>query len=119
MVIALSGNNICEMLQSWWTQTSIYKARGMIRLMLPCLVCWEDWEDRRVSEGTGFNLLGNCNRGFMHHIAFDEIGRMFLGGSGNEDDCFMSSLMTSAAPSIWFLPAFEWWMTHLVTVLTW
>ncbi|XP_024464593.1 NAD(H) kinase 1 isoform X1 [Populus trichocarpa] len=48
------GNNICEMLQSWWTQTSIYNARGMIRLMLPCLVCWEVWEERnrRVSEGT-------------------------------------------------------------------
>ncbi|XP_061959259.1 NAD(H) kinase 1-like isoform X1 [Populus nigra] len=54
------GNNICEMLQSWWTQTSIYNARGMIRLMLPCLVCWEVWEERnrRVSEGKS---PGECN----------------------------------------------------------
>jgi hypothetical protein len=71
MAIALSGNNICEMLQSWWTQTSIYNARGMIRLMLPCLVCWEVWEERnrRVSEGTGFNLLGNCSNFLCREFA--------------------------------------------------
>lgn len=58
MAIPLSGNNICEMRQNWWGQTSLYFTMGIIRLILPCLGCWEGWEERnrRVSEGTCFNL---------------------------------------------------------------
>ncbi|XP_022729891.1 NAD(H) kinase 1-like isoform X2 [Durio zibethinus] len=46
------GNNICEMLQSWWTRTSLDNAIEMIRIMFPCLVFWEVWKEqkKRVSE---------------------------------------------------------------------
>ncbi|XP_021616394.1 probable NAD kinase 1 isoform X4 [Manihot esculenta] len=46
------GYNICEMLRSWWTQTSLCNANALIRLMLPCVVCWEVWKEwnRRVFE---------------------------------------------------------------------
>ena len=58
LAIPVSGNNIREMLRSWWTQTSLDNAMEMIRIMLPCLVFWEFWKERnkRVSEGTCLNF---------------------------------------------------------------
>ncbi|TXG73273.1 hypothetical protein EZV62_001852 [Acer yangbiense] len=46
------GNDKCEMNQSRWTQTTLDNVMGLIRLMLPCLVCGEVWkeQDRQVSE---------------------------------------------------------------------
>ncbi|XP_021911200.1 NAD(H) kinase 1-like [Carica papaya] len=52
MAITRSGNGIYEMLQSWWNQTSLDNAVGIIRLMHPFLICWGIWEEqnRRVSK---------------------------------------------------------------------
>ncbi|KAH7560635.1 hypothetical protein JRO89_XS10G0057900 [Xanthoceras sorbifolium] len=47
------GNGKREMHRSRWTQTALDNVMGLIRLMLPCLVCGEVWkeQDRRVSKG--------------------------------------------------------------------
>ncbi|XP_034211129.1 NAD(H) kinase 1 isoform X2 [Prunus dulcis] len=46
------GYNFYEKLESWWTQSSLCNAMGMIRFMLPCLFCLENCKerDRKISE---------------------------------------------------------------------
>ncbi|KAA8549782.1 hypothetical protein F0562_001466 [Nyssa sinensis] len=40
------GNELWAKLQNWWTRASPDNAVGIIRLFLPCLVCWEIWKER-------------------------------------------------------------------------
>ena len=62
MGIPISGDGICKELRSWWTQASPHNAMGIIKLILPCLLCWENWREQN-RRGTFFNLrsLGHAD----------------------------------------------------------
>ncbi|KAL9455145.1 hypothetical protein AB3S75_010536 [Citrus x aurantiifolia] len=59
------GNGICEKLRSWWMQTSVKNGMGLIRLVLPCLLCWEIWkeQDRRLYEEQSFKENNSVSEG--------------------------------------------------------
>ncbi|KAH9741395.1 NAD(H) kinase 1 [Citrus sinensis] len=59
------GNGICEKLRSWWMQTSVNNGMGLIRLVLPCLLCWEIWkeQDRRLYEEQSFKENNSVSEG--------------------------------------------------------
>ncbi|RVW18245.1 hypothetical protein CK203_109317 [Vitis vinifera] len=46
MGIPISGDGISTKLQSWWTQASPDNAMGIIKLILPCILCWEIWKEQ-------------------------------------------------------------------------
>ncbi|ONI13917.1 hypothetical protein PRUPE_4G254100 [Prunus persica] len=52
LLLEHKGYNFYEKLESWWTQSSLCNAMGMIRFMLPCLFCLENCKerDRKISE---------------------------------------------------------------------
>ncbi|XP_021277860.1 NAD(H) kinase 1 isoform X1 [Herrania umbratica] len=68
----VSGNNICETLQSWWTRASLDNATGMIRIIFPCLVSWDVSKERnkRVSEAR------NAERFSAEHNGDFDCGRV-------------------------------------------
>ncbi|CBI16350.3 NAD(H) kinase 1 isoform X2 [Vitis vinifera] len=55
------GDGICTKLQSWWTQASPDNAMGIIKLILPCILCWEIWKEQNRRELSSGEHNGDCS----------------------------------------------------------